>query len=98
MGYFDFIINIFSIVALAFLAIMEIRIFIELFKDIEFIILIYSKIYRYASKESQTKFYLIFGKKYNGEMLRVWTSFIVNIFLFIVISIPIYFLFNYLFY
>lgn len=98
MDYFDFVLKMLSIVIFTFFVVVEIKIFIEIIKNMIFLLIVYSGIYNKSSEESKMKLVLVFQKKYNGELIQVWGSFISSIILLLIASVPLYFAFNYLFY
>lgn len=98
MDYFDFVLKMLSIVIFTFLIISEIKFLFKIFSHLLFLIVIYFKTYKNARDEIKLKVGMLFEKRYNNDIREIWINLIFESILFILLSIPLYFIFNYLFY
>lgn len=98
MDYFDFVLKMLSIVIFTFLIVSEIKFLFKIFSHLLFLIVIYFKTYKNARDEIKLKVNMLFEKRYNNDIREIWINLIFESILFILLSIPLYFIFNYLFY
>lgn len=98
MDYFDFVLKMLSIVIFTFLIALEIKFLFKIFSHLLFLIVIYFKTYKNARDEIKLKVSMLFEKRYNNDIREIWINLIFESILFILLSIPLYFIFNYLFY